>query len=280
MDSLFFNDQYIKVGEINTRYWSVGDEGSTVILIHGLGASAEIWMHNVNAIAEQHRVYVPDLAGFGRSYKPVSSFTPLDYACFVDDFMKALNIEQASLVGQSFGGCIALQYALGYLQKVQKLVLVDNAGFGKEIIWTLRLMSLAGIGELLSYPTRIGVGIFFKLAVSNHALITKDFIDIYYKLFTQPGSPEFLLRIVRMLVDGHGAREEVLSPVMESLHKIKRPTLIIWGEDDRVFPLKHAYYGKENIPNAQLYIMKQCGHIPNFERSEEFNKIVLDFLAR
>ncbi|MCX5846367.1 MAG: alpha/beta fold hydrolase [Deltaproteobacteria bacterium] len=279
MNPLLPKDQYIKAGEINTRYWSVGDQGSTVILIHGLGASAEIWMHNVDAIAEQHRVYVPDLAGFGRSDKPVSSFTPLDYAYFVDDFMKALNIEQVSLIGQSLGGGIALQYALQYSQKVNNLILADCAGFGKEIIWTLRLMSLPGIGELLSYPSRIGVSIFFKLAVSNHALITEDFIDIYYKLFTQPGSPEFLLKVVRMLVDGRGAREEVLSPIMESLHKIKRPTLIIWGEDDRVFPLKHAYYGKENIPNSQLYIMKQCGHIPNFEQSEDFNKVVLDFLA-
>ena len=272
-------DKYIEARGINTRYWSVGDQGSPVILIHGLGASAEIWMHNVEVFARHHRVYAPDLAGFGRSEKPVSSFTPLEYVSFVDDFMRALQIEQASLVGQSLGGGITLQYALQFSQKINKLVLVDCAGFGKEIIWTLRLMSLTGIGELLSYPTRIGVSIFFKLAVRNHALITEDFIDIYYKLFSQPGSSEFLLKIIRLLVNIHGAREEILSPVMENLHKIKRPTLIIWGEDDRVFPLKHAYYGKEKISNSKLHIMQQCGHIPNFERPEEFNNLVLDFLA-
>jgi pimeloyl-ACP methyl ester carboxylesterase len=117
MNPLVPKDQYIKAGEINTRYWS------TVILIHGLGASAEIWMHNVDALAKQHRVYVPDLAGFGRSDKPVSSFTHLDYTYFVDDFIKALNIEQASLVGQSLGGGITLQYALQFPLRVQKLVL-------------------------------------------------------------------------------------------------------------------------------------------------------------
>lgn len=274
----FPKDQFIAANSINTRYWSVGDQGSPVILIHGLGASAEIWMHNVEAFAEHHRVYVPDLAGFGRSEKPASSFTPLDYASFVDDFMRALNIEQASLVGQSLGGGIALQYVLQFPQKINKLVLVDCAGFGKEIIWTLRLMSLSGIGELLSYPTRMEVSIFFKLAVHSQALITEDFIDIYYKFFRQPGSPEFLLKVVRMLVDIHGAKEKILSSVMESLHKIKHPTLILWGEDDRVFPLKHAYYGKEKISNSKLHIIKQCGHIPNFERPEEFNNIVLDFL--
>ena len=70
-------DKYIEARGINTRYWSVGDQGSPVILIHGLGASAEIWMHNVEVFARHHRVYAPDLAGFGRSEKPVSSFTPL-----------------------------------------------------------------------------------------------------------------------------------------------------------------------------------------------------------
>ena len=272
-------DHYVKAGSIATRYWSLGDQESTVILIHGLGASAEIWMHNVFALAVQHTVYVLDLAGFGRSEKPAAAFIPPDYAHFIDGFMRALNIEQASLVGQSLGGGIALLYALQFPQKINKLVLVNCAGFGKEIIWTLRFMSLPGIGELLSFPTRIGVSIFFKLAVRNQALITEDFIDVYYRLFRQPGSPQFLLRVIRMLVDINGAKEEVLSPVMENLHRIKNPTLIIWGEDDRVFPLTHATYGKEKIPASQLYVMKQCGHIPNFERSAEFNRVVLDFLA-
>lgn len=272
-------DRYIKAGSIAARYWSVGDQGSTVILIHGLGASAEIWMHNVYALAEQHEVYVPDLVGFGRSDKPATSFNPLDYVYFMDNFMRALNIEQASLVGQSLGGGIALQYALQFPQKVNKLVLADCAGFGKETIWTLKLMSLPGIGELMSFPTRMSVSIFFKLAVRNQVLITEDFIDIYYKLFTRPGSPQYLLKVVRSLVDIHGAKEEVLASVMDSLNMIEQPTLIIWGENDRVFPLKNAVYGKAKIPNSQLYVMRQCGHIPNFERSDEFNRVVLEFLA-
>ena len=271
-------DRFIQAGGINTRFWSFGDEGSTVILIHGLGASAEIWMHNVYALAKHHRIYVLDLAGFGMSEKPPPAFTLLDYVRFIDNFMIALNIEHASLIGQSLGGGIALQYALQFPQKVDKIVLADCAGFGREVRWTLRLMSLPFVGELVSRPTRTYVALFFKYAVYNPKTITEDFIDIYYKYFTQPGSQAFLLKIVRMSVDVFGAKEEILNPVLENLHNIKQPAMIIWGENDGVFPLKHAYSGKERISDSRLCVMKQCGHIPNFEKPEDFNRLVLDFL--
>lgn len=274
-----FSDHYVNAGGRRTRYWHLGNDGPAVILIHGLGASAEIWMHNITALAKDHKVFVPDLPGFGRSEQPPPSFDPFDYAKFIDNFMDALNIPRASLIGQSLGGGIALQYALQFPQKVEKLVLVDCAGFGKGVRWTLKLMSLPWIGEFVTYPTRLGVALFFKFAVRDSAVITKEFIDIYYKIFTQPSFQVFMLKITRMLLDIHGGKSEVLAPIMENLHKIKRPTLIVWGANDRVLPLQQAYAGKKKMPNAQLYIMNQCGHVPNLEKPEEFNNIVIAFLS-
>jgi pimeloyl-ACP methyl ester carboxylesterase len=272
-------DFYIKVGNLKTRYWALGNIGAPVILIHGLGASADIWMHNVEALAKQHRVYALDLAGFGRSDKPGPSFSSLDYTPFLDDFINALNMDRVSLVGQSLGGGIALHYAMQFPEKVDKLVLVDNAGLGKEVIWTLRLMSFPLVGELFSYPSRRGVEIFFKLAVRNRALVTKDLVDLYYDIFSQPGSQQWFLRILRQIVNLRGAREEILGPIMNNLQKITQPALIIWGEKDRVLPLKHAFFAKERLRDAKLEIMEGCGHIPFFERSEEFNRVVLSFLS-
>ncbi len=272
-------DRYIKVGNLNTRYWALGDKGTPVLLIHGLGASADIWMYNVEALARQHRVYVPDLVGFGRSDKPGPSFSPFDYTPFLDDFMNLLKIERVSLVGQSLGGGIALHYALQFPQKVNKLVLVDSAGLGKEVIWTLRLMSLPWVGELFSYPNRKGVEIFFRLAVLNRALVTKDFVELYYDIFSRPGFQKFFLMILRQIVDIRGAREEILDPIMNNLYKIAQPVLIIWGEKDGVLPIQHGYLGKEKLPHAKLKIMEGCGHIPFFEKSDEFNELVLNFLA-
>ncbi|MCG6534134.1 MAG: alpha/beta fold hydrolase, partial [Syntrophales bacterium LBB04] len=86
------------------------------------------------------------------------------------------------------------------------------------------------------------------------------------------------LKITRMLVDIHGAKEEALKPIISNLHRLRRPTLIVWGAKDRVFPLQQAYSAKRKMPNAQLHIMKECGHIPNLERPEEFNNLVINFL--
>src|SRR5512135_2576247 len=94
-------DCYIKVRNLKIRYWALGNTGTPVILIHGLGASADIWMYNVEALAKQHQVYALDLAGFGRSDKAGPSFSPFDYAPFLDDFISALKIDGVNLVGQS-----------------------------------------------------------------------------------------------------------------------------------------------------------------------------------
>jgi pimeloyl-ACP methyl ester carboxylesterase len=272
-------DNYIRAGLIKTRYWTLGEGETNVILIHGLGASADIWMYNIHALSKNYKIYVPDLPGFGRADIPDASFTPVDYVQFFDDFLNALKIDRAVLIGQSLGGGVALQYTIRFPQKVDKLVLVDNAGFGSDVIWTLRWMSLPVIGELMSFPTKMGVKIFFQLAVRNPAVITKQFVDIFYEYFSRPGQQAFLLRLKRSIIDFHGARQEVLAEVLENLPKITQPTLIIWGEHDRVFPLRHAYYGKEKIAGAALRTFPGCGHIPFFEQPDAFNTLVLDFLT-
>ena len=87
------------------------------------------------------------------------------------------------------------------------------------------------------------------------------------------------MRLLRLIVNARGAREEILAPIMNNLYKITQPVFIIWGDKDRVLPLKHGYLAKEKLPNARLKIMEECGHIPFFEKSDEFNRLVLEFLS-
>jgi len=100
-------------------------------------------MHNIGAFSESYRVIVPDLPGFGRTGIPGEPFAPLDYLSFLDGFLRELKIDRAVLCGQSLGGGIALLYAIRCPEKVEKLVLVDCAGLGEEVIWTLRLDDVA-----------------------------------------------------------------------------------------------------------------------------------------
>jgi 4,5:9,10-diseco-3-hydroxy-5,9,17-trioxoandrosta-1(10),2-diene-4-oate hydrolase len=271
-------DRYIKIGNINTRYWAEGDKGSNVILIHGLGASADIWMHNILALAERHRVYAPDLVGFGRSDKPDVKYSSSYMAAFINDFMKALNIEDACFMGLSLGGGVALQYQLQFPGNVQRLVLVDSAGLGREMPLVMRLATVPVMGELMLSPSRAGIAFVLKQLVYDPAVVTKDLIDLYFKLNFSQGAAKTVLSVLRACATIRGGRAHVLDPIIKNLDNIKIPTLIIWGREDRLFPVGHAFFAREKIPDSYLYILDQCGHMPNFERPQKFNSVVLNFL--
>ena len=128
-------DLYIDVNGVRTRYRQAGGDGPPVILIHGLGASAEIWSANISALASRHRVFVPDLPGFGLTVKPEwMDYGPGAYSRFVRDFMAALGIGRAALVGHSLGGGVALRVILDDPRRVDRLILVSSAGLGLSLI--------------------------------------------------------------------------------------------------------------------------------------------------
>ncbi len=114
-------DRYVKVGSINTRYWQLGNSGSVVILLHGGGGYIELWKSNILELAQHHRVYAFDMVGAGRSDKPNAEYTFDFMARFTRDFMAALNIHHASLIGTSAGGGVALTFALKFPELLDKL---------------------------------------------------------------------------------------------------------------------------------------------------------------
>ena len=273
-------DKYVKVGDINTRYWAAGDKGSNVILVHGLGGFIENWMYNVEPLAKKHRVFAMDLVGFGRSDK-----TPLVkdidiLVQFIGDFMDRMNIKKAALVGNSLGGGLVLQFALQNLRKVEKLVLVDNAGMGPEVIIDFRVCSLPLLGELLTRPSLKGTENLWKKIVDDPALVTPELVKMCYELGTLPNATKSLLSVLRAGINLGGQRGKLTKLLLQDLGKINVPTLIFWGKQDRIIPVSHAEIAVNKIPGARLHIFDRCGHMPMFERPDEFNKIVLNFLAQ
>jgi 4,5:9,10-diseco-3-hydroxy-5,9,17-trioxoandrosta-1(10),2-diene-4-oate hydrolase len=272
-------DRYVKVGNINTRFWQAGDKGSAVVLVHGLGGFIENWVNNINVLAQRHRVYAMDLVGFGRSDKTplVKDFYTL--VQFISDFMDTQNIKKASLVGNSMGGGLVLQFALRFPQKVARLVLVDNAGMGRDVIIDFRVCSLPFLGEFLIRPSLKGTEKLWKEIVYDPALVTPELVKMCYELGSLPGASESLLTVLRAGINLWGQRANLTKSLLKDLGKIAAPTIIFWGKQDRIIPAAHAQIAASKIPGAELHIFDRCGHMPMFEHPDEFNKIVLDFLA-
>ena len=271
--------QYTKVGQINTRFWALGDKGPTVLLIHGIGGSLEDWMLNADALAKHYRVYALDLVGSGHSDKPSASYSFSYMAQFVKDFMKAENIDRASLIGHSLGGGVSLQFSIQFPDKVEKLVLANSAGLGKKVTLLLRLLTLPIIGKLLARPSRKGTAKFLKECVYDSTLITDELIEFGYSLAALPGAQDSLLSMVHTLGNIRGMREDVLRSIVDNLTTIIAPTFILWGQQDRILPVAYAHVAEKKIPNVQLHIFDPCGHFPQLECPEEFNSLVLKFLA-
>ncbi len=272
-------DQYIKVGQINTRFWVVGDAEPIVVLIHGIGGSVEAWRLNIEALAEHYRVYALDLVGSGQTDKPSVSYSFPYLAQFVNDFLETQNINRACLIGHSLGGGVTLQFAIQFPDKVEKLVLVNSAGLGKDVHLMFRLPTLPLIGEWLSRPSRKGTAQLLKECVYDPTFVTDELVEFSYQRAAQPGAQQSFLSTVRTLSSLRGLRDDVLCSIVDNLNLVTAPTLIIWGQQDRILPVAHAHVAEEKIANARLHILDRCGHCPPEECPETFNALVLEFLA-
>lgn len=272
-------DQYVQVGNIRTRFWVLGDGQSSAILLHGLGGYLENWEDNVAAIAQSRRVYALDLVGFGRSDKPHVKYSIPYLTEFVHEFMIVQDIDRTALIGESMGGAIALQFALQYPQLVEKMVLAASVGFGKEGSIFLRIMSLPILGDLFARPSREGTAQFLRQIFHDQDLITDDWIEESFEMSSLQGAKRCFLSALRSICNIWGVRSVVYQPILNRLELIEVPTLVIWGAQDRFLPVRHAHQAVKRLPNARVHIFDSCGHVPNIERAEEFNALVLDFLS-
>lgn len=271
-------DRYIQINNIRTRYWSLGTQGSVVIFIHGIGSAIETWALNLEALAQHHRVYALDLVGSGRSDKPPGFYSLVALSEFVNAFTAALKLDRFSLIGNSLGGGIALQFVLSYPQQIEKLVLVNSLGLGQAVSWSLRLANLPWVDRLYK-PTRSSTAFTLKQAVDDPSIITEEWINTFYELLSLPGAPEALIAQIRASVDWSGVRAEVYQPIVDRLPTLAAPTLVVWGKQDPILPVAHAQVAMQRLPNAQLQIFDRCGHWSNFERAAEFNRRVAEFLS-
>jgi pimeloyl-ACP methyl ester carboxylesterase len=275
-------DQFVDIKGIRTRYWQTGDRGSPVVLLHGIGCSVLEWERNMAALARSHQVFALDLLGFGLTDKPADeSYSLRRLAQFVLDFMSAKQLSSAHLAGNSLGGRLALECVLIDASRVSSLLLVDPAGIDRHgALFEFRLTAVPFLGELFTRPNRLGTKMLWSKAFFESApFVTKQLVSTKVALASMPGAQAAFLKTLRSFLAFGGFRAELVDQLHAALPAIAIPTLVIWGENDRLVPASHAEVLRKHLPKVEVQIWRQCGHVPQIERAAQFNETALRFWA-
>jgi len=245
-------------------YVDVGS-GPAVVLLHGLADDIGVWEQVIPALAKTHRVIALDQIGFGRSGKPLLSYRVATLVDFVDRFLSDLKIDHATLVGNSLGGWVAADFALAHSERVDRLVLSDSAGYA-QAIKGLSQRTLSA----LHFASRDDIRELGPLTFQDKRFYQD--LDGAFKQRVSAGDAYTVNQIVASMIRG----DDVLDGRVGQIHK---PTLIVWGREDKLIPLDFAERFHKEIAGSQLAVIDNCGHMPHVECPERFNAAVTEFLA-
>ncbi len=257
------NELWINVGKYRTRFIAKG-VGQPLILVHGLGSSLETWKHNIDYFSNYFRVYALDMLGFGFADKPRIDYKIDIFVEFLKDFLDALKLYSVNLIGNSLGGLIALLFSLKYESRVNKLILESASGLETEA----RDIIKSFMGD---WWTLSKIKNFYKI-VYYRPIIDEKTLESRFELINNPDAKYAYISTLNMPRDW--------ADLPEKLKAFKKQTLIIWGKNDKIIPVKYAYEYHRLIENSKLVIFDETGHVPHAEKPEEFNKVVVDFLIR
>ncbi len=262
----------------HTIFYAVKGEGKPLLLIHGYGAAIWVWEMQIDVLSQFYRVYALDVIGYGFSDRPKISYTPRTYIRFLKEFMDGVEIEKASLIGNSMGGGIAWGMGILYPERVDRLILIDCVP--PDVLRQVKNKSfriLAAIKDIPIFPYlviaargRHSIKTVLMECVSGAKRITPEVVNRQYQLSRIKGTTRVLYSTLK-----HA--EEALE-LKDQFSMIHRPTLFIWGEEDQIFPPQVGMALHQAIAGSTFRIIKQSGHIPMWEAPDEVNQAILDFL--
>jgi pimeloyl-ACP methyl ester carboxylesterase len=281
---------WVHVGSVRVHH-THGGQGSPVLFIHGLGSSGYIeWRFNLEPAGARHRVYAPDLPGFGRSDKPRARYGIPYFTRFIERYLESRDLRSVAVVGASLGGRIALELTLKHPELVSKLVLVNALGLGRpNVRVSYGLVTIPRVGEALMGLARDALRwappAMIRRVAARYSGATADlnrtmddvYIDHLRELYAAEGFHDAYLATVRSLVTPQavfGAHQDMT----KRLNELNVPVLLIWGADDPLFPVAHASRAHALIERSRLAVIEGAGHTPQAERPEEFNRVLNTFL--
>jgi pimeloyl-ACP methyl ester carboxylesterase len=258
-----------------------GLDNPPVLLLHGIGRSLEDWAPQHPRLSAAYRAISLDIPGFGFSSRPAQPITlPVLTRAVAESLDSIGEHRPLHVMGNSLGGALALQLLALQPERVASLVLVNSAAFGAEVTALLRLLSIPVLGRLATpRTTRAAAHLTERLIFADRALASKERIDHALAIAAQPGSGAAMYETVRALVTPRGIRSSWRAELLRAATQHRRPTLLVWGDRDRILPVRHLETAKAYLPHAQTHLFSGTGHMPQIERSSDFAELVLAFLA-
>jgi pyruvate dehydrogenase E2 component (dihydrolipoamide acetyltransferase) len=253
----------VEVGGKSLQYLKVGEgEGDPLVLLHGFGGDINIWVFNQEALAAEHTVYSLDLPGHGQSTKDVGDGDLASFVQALADFLDAMEIEKAHLVGHSMGGAVAGAFANAHPDRVSSVILISSAGLGPEI-------NEEYIEGFIAANKRRDMRNVLKMLFADPDLVKRELVNDVLKFKRLDGVDEALRKVAdKVFPDGQQAD-------VPDLSEVSVPILVIWGSEDQIVPVSHT----ENVPSeARVEILEDTGHMPQMEAAGQVNRLVGEFL--
>ncbi|HEY9263488.1 MAG TPA: alpha/beta fold hydrolase [Mycobacterium sp.] len=272
--------KFLELHGDRVAYQDVGSGEETLLLIHGMAGSSETWRAVIPQLSKKYRVIAPDLLGHGQSAKPRSDYSLGAFAVLLRDLLDELGISRATVVGQSLGGGVAMQFAYQHPDFCQRLVLISSGGLGPDVGWTLRLLSAPGAELLLPViapPPVVTAGNKLRSWLAAGGIQSPRGAEMWsaYSSLADSQTRQAFLKTLRSVVDYRGQSVSALN----RLHLTSDlPTMVIWGDQDRIIPIEHGYAVHEARPGCRLEVLTGVGHFPHVERPSEVADLIEDFI--
>ena len=272
--------QFVTVHGHRRAFVKVG-QGPALLLLHGLGCDHTTWEPVIDALARRYTVIAPDLLGHGVSDKPRADYSVGGYANGMRDLLTVLGIDKVTVVGHSFGGGVAMQFAYQFPERTERLILVASGGLGPEVTPAIRAITTPGFHQIMGFLTLPGIRHLGKaglLALSRTDLKSArdlDEVAEIYDSFRDPAARAAIRHVVSAVVDWKG---QIVTMSDRAYLTDAMPMAVIWGRDDRVIPVRHASNVAALAPHARVEVIPDAGHFPHKDHPQRFAKIVHEFI--
>lgn len=262
------------------RAFRLQGSGPALLLLHGLGCDSSTWLPVMPELAKHFTVIAPDLLGHGESDKPDADYSLGGYANGMRDLLTVLGVDRATVIGHSFGGGVAMQFAYQFPERTERVILASTGGLGREVSPLIRMLTVPGVGHLVGVaawrPWRPLIAGSMRGLSKLPLPLTRDLEEVarIYESMADASTRVAVQRVTRHVLDWRG---QFVTMTDRSYLARLMPVMVVWGRDDMVIPARHAESAPTQVQD--VHVLEDSGHFPHKDHPEVFVQLVLDFVA-